>query len=51
MAEDKKEFQRRFTAFHDAGEAGDWDKAVKLGEALRTEFPTVLPMISRSKKL
>jgi tetratricopeptide (TPR) repeat protein len=39
MAEDKKEFQRRFTAFHDAGVAGEWDKAVKLGEALRTEFP------------
>ena len=39
MAEDKKEFQRRFTAFHDAGVAGEGDTAVKLGEALRTEFP------------
>ena len=28
MAEDKKEFVRRFRAFHDAGEAGDWDKAI-----------------------
>ena len=39
MAEDKKEFVRRFRAFHDAGEAGDWDKAIALGEALRTDFP------------
>ena len=39
MAEDKKEFQRRLKAFHKAGMAGDWDKAVKLGEAIRAEFP------------
>ena len=39
MAEDKKEFQRRVKAFDEAFEAEDWDKAIELGEAIRTEFP------------
>jgi len=39
MAEDKKELQRQFEAFNEAGAAGDWDKVIQLGEALRTEFP------------
>ena len=39
MAEDKKEFVRRLKAFHEAGAAGDWDKAIALGEALRAKFP------------
>ena len=39
MAEDNDEFDERLEALNEAGMAGDWDKAVKLGEALRAEFP------------
>ena len=39
MAEDRKEFQRRLKAFKDAFDAENWDKAIKLGEAIRAEFP------------
>lgn len=43
MAEDKKEFERRLRAFKDAFnkafDANKFDKAIELGEPLRTEFP------------
>ena len=39
MAEDKKKFVRRIEAFDEGFDAGDWNKAIELSEALRAEFP------------
>lgn len=39
MAEKKSEFERRREAFEKSYEADNWDEAIKLGQALRQDFP------------